>query len=95
MPPPPQETRCLLFRVLPSTTPRPTQLAELCGFHAASALEGALPTAAPYEGGKLSDSVVGVRTLTSPMAPNSPPPLFPGEEGTPKLRNHREHQQAR
>jgi len=37
-----------------------------------SALEGALPTAAPNEGWKLSDSVVGVRIRTPPMASHLP-----------------------
>ena len=54
-----------LLRILSSTTPRPTQLAKLCGLHAQGTIESALPTAAPYEGWKLLDSVVDVRTLTT------------------------------
>jgi hypothetical protein len=49
-----------LLRILSCAAPRPAQLAGLCGFHAASALEGALPTAVPKEGQELSDSVVGI-----------------------------------
>jgi hypothetical protein len=80
-----------LLCILPCTAPRPAQLAGLCGFHAASVVEGALPTSAPKEGRELSDSVVGVLSIVPPRAshPSSGRRISGCSDDTESIRSHK------